>query len=110
MQTNTNQKNGHTFSSYIDCLDSPKQLTHRGFYQIAKCSVAVNDELVDSIFSEYNKGDFYALAFGGAAFFSEANGCRYGNLIVSSPRIQTGIWIGNIWDYQFASWIKLTNK
>ena len=93
----------------IGTLSSPSQLTHNGFYAFVYCSADVNSNLDNGAgnFTDYNAGDFYALLIGGQW---QSNGCRYGTLIVTSPRFSGKFWIGRIWDYKFANWHKFSGS
>lgn len=103
---NTNQKKGIIDQDNIGTLKSPSQLTHNGFYAFGYCSADVNSNLDDGAgnFTDYNTGDFHALLI--AAQWN-SNGCRFGTLIVTSPRFAGKLWIGRIWEFRFAHWHKV---
>ena len=90
--------------NYIDTLSSIQQLTTPGFYKIDNISSAVNDNAGSNPLSDYATGDFYGLLMGES--MNSTNGCRYGTLILTSPRLVGDLWVGNIWDYKFAGWYK----
>lgn len=90
--------------NYIDTLSSIQQLTTPGFYKIDNISSAVNDNAGSNPLSDYATGDFYGLLMG--EIMNSTNGCRYGTLILTSPRLVGDLWVGNIWDYKFAGWYK----
>lgn len=90
--------------NYIDTLSSIQQLTTPGFYKIDNISSAVNDNAGSNPLSDYATGDFYGLLMGET--MNSTNGCRYGTLILTSPRLAGVLWVGNIWDYKFAGWYK----
>lgn len=90
--------------NYIDTLSSIQQLTTPGFYKIVNISSAVNDNAGSNPLSDYATGDFYGLLMGTS--MNSTNGCRYGTLVLTSPRLVGDLWVGNIWDYKFAGWYK----
>ena len=90
--------------NYIDTLSSIQQLTTPGFYKIDNISSAVNDNTGSNPLSDYAAGDFYGLLMG--EVMNSTNGCRYGTLVLTSPRLVGDLWVGNIWDYKFAGWYK----
>ena len=106
-QTNTNQQKGVINNEAITTLSNPSQLTHAGFYRIAACSADVNSQVeADSMkFTAYTTGDFYAFLLGHQVTTS---GCRYGTLVITSPRFVGTFWIARIWEYKFIGWFKFT--
>lgn len=107
MQINTNQQKGVINNEAITTLSNPSQLTHAGFYRIAACSADVNSQVdADSMkFTAYTTGDFYAFLLGHQVTTS---GCRYGTLVITSPRFVGTFWIARIWEYKFVGWFKFT--
>ena len=107
MQTNTNQQKGVINNEAITTLSNPSQLTHAGFYRIAACSADVNSQVeADSMkFTAYTTGDFYVFLLGHQVTTS---GCRYGTLVITSPRFVGTFWIARIWEYKFVGWFKFT--
>ena len=103
--TRTNYEKGSAFTEYIDSLSSPSQLTHAGFYKFAAMTADVNADAGTETMTEYATGDFYGLLLG--ADINTTDGCTYGTLVVSSPRIYTGIWLCTIWQKKFIHWYKL---
>ena len=103
---NTNQKKGIIDQDNIGTLKSPSQLTHNGFYAFEYCSADVNSNLDNGAgnFTDYNTGDFRALLI---AEQWNSNGCRFGTLIVTSPRFVGKLWIGRIWEFRFTHWHKV---
>ena len=103
---NTNQKKGIIDQDNIGTLKSPSQLTHNGFYAFEYCSADVNSNLDNGAgnFTDYNTGDFHALLI---AEQWNSNGCRFGTLIVTSPRFAGKLWIGRIWEFRFTHWHKV---
>lgn len=104
---NTNQQKGVINNEAITTLSNPSQLTHAGFYRIAACSADVNSQVeADSMkFTAYTTGDFYAFLLGHQVTTS---GCRYGTLVITSPRFVGTFWIARIWEYKFVGWFKFT--
>ena len=85
-------------------LNSPSQLTAPGFYYAEYMSNDVNANSGSNPMSDYSAGDFHMLLL--AANANSTSGCRYGTLLVTSPRLTSSLWIGRIWDYQFTYWAK----
>ena len=104
---NTNQQKGVINNEAITTLSNPSQLTHAGFYRIAACSADVNSQVeADSMkFTAYTTGDFYVFLLGHQVTTS---GCRYGTLVITSPRFVGTFWIARIWEYKFVGWFKFT--
>lgn len=104
---NTNQQKGVINNEAITTLSNPSQLTHAGFYRIAACSADVNSQVeADSMkFTAYTTGDFYVFLLGHQVTTS---GCRYGTLVITSPRFVGIFWIARIWEYKFVGWFKFT--
>ena len=103
--TRTNYEKGSTFLEDIDPLSSPSQLRHAGFYKLLTITADVNADAGSETMTEYATGDFYGLLLG--SDINTTDGCVYGTLIVSSPRIKSAIWVGNIWQKKFISWYKI---
>ena len=103
-----NYKKGTTFLDNIDSLSSASQLTHSGFYAFLTITSKVNADAGEEIMSEYTSGDFYGVLIG--KDISADNGCRFGTLIITSPRINSGIWICTIWEYKFIHWYKIKKQ
>lgn len=90
----------------IDTLTSPKQLTHAGYYWFVTCDEAINANVAENkTFSDYTIGDFKGMLL--SANVSSDKGCRYGTLIITSPRFKNYIWIVQIWDYNFNRFTKI---
>lgn len=106
---NTNQKKGVTDNEVVTTLSSPSQLTHAGFYRIVDCSVDVNSQVdADSMkFTAYTTGDFYAFLLGDKSKIT-TSGCRFGTLVITSPRFDGTFWTARIWEYKFIGWFKFT--
>lgn len=85
-------------------LNSPSQLTAPGFYYAEFMSNDVNANSGSNPMSDYSTGDFHMLLL--AVNANSTSGCRYGTLLVTSPRLTSSLWIGRIWDYQFTYWAK----
>lgn len=96
---------GNTFSENIGSLSSPSQLKHAGFYKLQTMTADVNADAGTETMTEYATGDFYGLLLG--TDINTTDGCVYGTLIVSSPRIRSAIWVGSIWQKKFISWYKV---
>lgn len=103
-----NYKKGTTFLDNIGSLSSASQLTHSGFYAFLTITSKVNADAGEEIMSEYTSGDFYGVLFG--KDISADNGCRFGTLIITSPRINNGIWGCTIWEYKFIHWYKIKKQ
>lgn len=103
--TRTNYEKGSAFPEYIDSLSSPSQLQHAGFYKFLTITADVNADAGTETMTEYATGDFYGLLLG--SDINTTDGCNFGTLILTSPRIYTGIWICTIWGKKFIHWYKL---
>ena len=92
----------------IETLNSPSQLTQPGPYTIISMSSNVNSNIESggTQMTDYSIGDFSAILLSNS--ITQTNGCRYGILIVTTPRTGVSgswvIWIGRIWDYKFTNW------
>ena len=104
---NTNRKNGDIGMQTIATFKSPSQLSHNGFYSLYNCTSDVNDNLDSGAgsFTDYAVGDFCAILLTNQC--TKEKGCRYGTLIVASPRFVGRIWIGRIWEFRFTHWHKV---
>lgn len=96
---------GSAFLENIGSLSSPSQLKHAGFYKLPTMTADVNADAGTETMTEYATGDFYGLLLG--TDINTTDGCVYGTLIVSSPRIRSAIWVGSIWQKKFISWYKV---
>ena len=103
-----NYKKGTTFLDNIGSLSSASQLTHSGFYAFLTITSKVNADAGEEIMPEYTSGDFYVFLIG--KDISADNGCRFGTLIITSPRINDGIWVCTIWEYKFIHWYKIKKQ
>ena len=103
--TKANYEKGSTFLDDIGPLSFPSQLKHAGFYKLPTMTADVNADAGSETMTEYTTGDFYGLLLG--ADINTTDGCVYGTLIVSSPRIKSAIWVGSIWQKKFISWYKI---
>ena len=103
-----NYKKGTTFLDNIGSLSSASQLTHSGFYAFLTITSKVNADAGEEIMPEYTSGDFYGVLIG--KDISADNGCRFGTLIITSPRINDGIWVCTIWGYKFIHWYKIKKQ
>ena len=103
--TKANYEKGSTFLDDIGPLSFPSQLKHAGFYKLPTMTADVNADAGSETMTEYTTGDFCGLLLG--ADINTTDGCVYGTLIVSSPRIKSAIWVGNIWQKKFISWYKI---
>ncbi len=101
--TNADLPNVFTGTNLVT-LNSPSQLTAPGFYYAEYMSNDVNANSGSNPMSDYSAGDFHMLLL--AANANSTSGCRYGTLLVTSPRLTSSLWIGRIWDYQFTYWAK----
>lgn len=96
---------GSAFLEDIGSLSSPSQLKHPGFYIFPTITSEVNADAGTETMTEYATGDFYGVLIGKDV--SADNGCRFGTLIITSPRINGGIWGCTIWNYKFIHWYKI---
>lgn len=103
--TKANYEKGSTFLDDISPLSFPSQLKHAGFYKLPTMTADVNADAGSETMTEYTTGDFYGLLLG--EDINTTDGCVYGTLSVSSPRIKSAIWVGNIWQKKFISWYKI---
>lgn len=103
--TKANYEKGSTFLDDISPLSFPSQLKHAGFYKLPTMTADVNADAGSETMTEYTTGDFCGLLLG--ADINTTDGCVYGTLIVSSPRIKSAIWVGSIWQKKFISWYKI---
>ena len=79
-------------STSISSLSSPSQLIAAGIYSVA----AITEDFC-SEFTDYSVGDFRCLLL--SAHTTSTSGCRYGNLLIFSPRISDRFWTIRIWEY-----------
>ena len=88
---------------FIAQLSSPAQLKFPGRCRMDTFTSDINSQLDDTAASmyDYGIGDFHCLLLSNAC---TAEGCRFGTLLVTSPRINGRMWLGQIWEYRFASW------
>ena len=103
--TKANYEKGSTFLDDIGPLSFPSQLKHAGFYKLPTMTADVNADAGSETMTEYTTGDVCGLLLG--ADINTTDGCVYGTLIVSSPRIKSAIWVGSIWQKKFISWYKI---
>ena len=89
----------------IPLLTSPTQLTHAGFYAATQMDENVNADAKNK-FDDYGIGDFQFLLL--TSIVSADNGCRFGTLIITSPRFENKFWVATIWDYKFVNFYKIT--
>jgi len=80
----------------VDTLSGVTQLTHAGLYHFNSCNNICSE------FTDYGTGDFMGLLMSNN-FYANNAGCRYGTLIMTSPRWGYRIWIIRIWDGAFNS-------
>lgn len=106
---NIDKNKGVIVEDDIGTLSSPSQLIHCGFYRFEHCSADVNSKIEPGQggFTDYTTGDFHALLMSAS---NNSNGCRYGTLIVTSPRFSGNFWISRIWDYKFVNWHKFSGS
>lgn len=96
---------GSTFAEDIGTLSSPSQLKHAGFYKFQTMTADVNADAGTETMTEYATGDFYGLLLG--SNINTTGGCDFGTLILTSPRVNNGIWICTIWQKKFIHWYKV---
>lgn len=90
------------FTTYktITELSDAGQLTHNGAYHINAIAESTGCPI-------YNIGDFHAMLLSGNV--STDAGCRFGTLLLASPRIDD-IWGCRIWEYKFSKWTILNRN
>lgn len=90
------------FTTYktITELSDAGQLTHNGAYHINAIAESTGCPI-------YNIGDFHAMLLSGNV--STDAGCRFGTLLLASPRIDD-IWGCRIWEYKFSEWTILNRN
>ena len=103
--TRSNYEKGNIFQEPIESFSSPAQLKHAGFYKFNSMTADVNNDAGSEAMTDYNTGDFYGLLLG--TDINTTDGCNYGTLIVTSPRINDGIWICTIWKKKIIHWHKV---
>ena len=79
-------------STSISSLSSPSQLIAAGIYSVA----AITEDFC-SEFTDYTVGDFRCLLL--STHTTSTSGCRFGNLLIFSPRISDRFWTIRIWEY-----------
>lgn len=90
-------------TSYIDTLTSPAQLTHNGYWSIYNISEVVNSNIAQGATAfPYQIGDYTGYLLSNT--LSTVDGCRYGTLIVTSPRFGGDFFLGRIWEFKFVQW------
>ena len=99
--------NGEILGIRIQNLTSTAQLTHAGIYHFDSMSSNVNSNVSEEDrITNYSVGDFHAILMASSANINE-NGCRYGTLVVFTPRLLDDFGIGTIWDFKLALWTML---
>ena len=101
----SNYNKGSVFLETIDSLSSPSQLKHAGFFKISTMTANINSDAGTETMTDYSVGDFYGLLLG--TDINNTDGCTYGTLLISSPRVYTGIWVCTIWQKKFIHWYKI---
>ena len=96
---------GSIFAEDIGTLSSPSQLKHAGFYKFSTMTADVNADAGTETMTEYDTGDFCGLLLG--SNINTTGGCNFGTLILTSPRVNNGIWICTIWQKKFIHWYKV---
>ena len=88
---------------FIAQVSSPEQLKFPGRWRMDTFTSDINSQLEDTAASmyDYGIGDFHCLLLSNEC---TAEGCRFGTLLVTSPRIEGRMWLGRIWEYKFVSW------
>lgn len=86
-------------------LSSPTQLMHGGRFNIQSISAEINAHAsANASLTDYATGDFHALLL---ATHFDAQGCRFGTLLLTTPRSPGRTWVGQIWEHEFRNWILL---
>lgn len=86
---------------YIAELSSPSQLTVPGEYHIGEI------KNIFYSFADCTVGDFHGLLL--ANNFNE-NGCMYGTLILTSPRLPGTVWVVRIWEGKFTKFRNISDS
>ena len=91
----------------ITQLSSPSQLKFPGRCRMDTFTSDINSQLEDITASmyDYGIGDFHCLLLSNGC---TDEGCSYGTLVVTSPRIKGRVWVGRIWKYKFVDWTLIT--
>lgn len=113
------QTNDKTILGAINELNSNTKIHYKNIYSLSslqqlKESTIFRFDTIDPsllIDKKQNKmtdttGDYYAILL--AADFTNDGGVAYGTLLLFSPRIYDGFWIGNIWMSEIRTWNKIT--
>ena len=113
------QTNNKTVLGAINELNSNTKIHYKNIYSLSslqqlKESTIFRFDTIDPsllIDKKQNKmtdttGDYYAILL--AADFTNNGGVAYGTLLLFSPRIYDGFWIGNIWRSEIRTWNKIT--
>lgn len=109
-----------TLLAALNQLNSNKKIKYERIptlssLQQLKESAIFNFDVIDSsllIDKNQNKmtdatGDYYVILI--AKDFTNNGGVAYGTLLLFSPRIYNGFWIGNIWNSEIRTWNKITS-
>lgn len=78
---------------------------HGGRFNIQSISAEINAHAsANASLTDYATGDFHALLL---ATHFDAQGCRFGTLLLTTPRSSGRTWVGQIWEHEFRNWIRL---
>lgn len=78
---------------------------HGGRFNIQSISAEINAHAsANASLTDYVTGDFHALLL---ATHFDAQGCRFGTLLLTTPRSSGRTWVGQIWEHEFRNWIRL---
>lgn len=86
-------------------LTSPTQLTKATRYRFNTFNASINDDVQNGrTMTDYTVGDFQCELL---SVDVDENGCRFGTLLCTSPRLDGTLWITQIWGYKFYGWRKV---
>lgn len=113
------QTNDKTILGAINELNSNTKIKYKNIFSLSslqqlKEATIFRFDTIDSsllIDKEQNEmtdttGDYYAILL--AEDFTNNGGVAYGTLLLFSPRIHDGFWIGNIWSSEIRTWNKIS--
>ena len=94
--------------SQIDTLSNVSQLSHSGWYNIAAFDTNIDSNCSeDRKFTNKSTGDFKCLLI---STHFEDNMCRFGTLLIFSPRWIEEFWVMRIWEKTIDGFTQITGK
>lgn len=92
----------------IDTLSNVSQLNHSGWYNIAAFSTNIDSNCPsDRKFTQKSTGDYKCLLI---STHFENNACRFGTLLIFSPRWVEEFWVMRIWESAIDGFTQVTGK